>query len=190
MALPGGVILVTRELLNTVQSESELISVLAHELGHIELGHCFDTVKFDLLARKVGSEPLGELADVIVQILLRHTFSKTVEDEADVYAYELVVNSRYDPLGVGNSFGSLSRFLRARGVKPQQHAEPFRDYFMSHPPLEIREAKFHEQATAWWKRHPHARRYIGRQNLKNRAALSVKAISDEWISRPVPGSTR
>lgn len=183
MALPGGVILVTRELFDAIQSESELVSVLAHEIGHIELGHCFDMVRFELLARKVGSQTLGDLADVIVQILLRLTFSKTVEDEADMYAYELVVNSQYDPLGVGNSFGSLLRFQRAHGVESQQHAEPFRDYFMSHPPLEIREAKFHEQAVVWWKGHPDARRYVGQQNLKDRTAFSVRVIANEWTSK-------
>jgi len=60
--LPSGVILVTKGLLETMQSESELVSILAHELGHIERGHCFDVVKYELLARKIKSEKLGELA--------------------------------------------------------------------------------------------------------------------------------
>lgn len=65
-----------------------------------------------------------------------------MEDEADVYAYELVISSPYDPLGVGNAFGSLLRFSGLHGVESRRHADPFRDYFMSHPPLEIREPNF------------------------------------------------
>lgn len=56
MALPGGVILVCRELLDTLGSESELVAVLAHEMGHIELAHTFDLVRFQLLARRTGEE--------------------------------------------------------------------------------------------------------------------------------------
>ena len=53
-ALPGGVIIVTGGLLKTLKSEAELAAVLSHEMGHIELSHCLDTVRFQLLARKDG----------------------------------------------------------------------------------------------------------------------------------------
>lgn len=180
MALPGGVILVTKALLNTLHSESELVAVLAHELGHIERGHCFDTVRFRLVSRKIGSDALGALADVSAQILLRHAYSKTIENEADEYAYALLVNSRYDPLGVGKSFGSLRRYREKSGATQPQHAEPIRDYFLSHPPLEIREAEFLERASVWWKQHLDERRYIGRQNLAERKELSAFNMIGEW----------
>ena len=181
MALPGGVILVTRELLATLQSESELVAVLAHELGHVERGHCFDAVRFQLLSRKIGSDTLGALADAAARMMLRHAYSKTTEDEADKYAYELMVNSRYDPMGVGSSFGSLRRYPRRPSQSPQ-HADPIRDYFMSHPPLEIREAEFSERAAVWWKQHAAETRYVGRQNLASRKALGTFDLSGEWVS--------
>lgn len=182
MALPGGVILVTRELLSTLRSESELIAVLAHEIGHIERGHCFDAVRFQLLSRKIGSNTLGKLADMTAQLLLRHAYSKTVEDEADEYAYELLVSSKYDPLGVGRSFGSLRQYREKAGAPTPQHANIMRDYFMSHPPLEIREVKFSERAAAWWRRNPIEKRYVGQQNLIDRKTLGALDASTEWIS--------
>ena len=182
MALPGGVILVTRELLSTLRSESELIAVLAHEIGHIERGHCFDAVRFQLLSRKIGSNTLGKLADMAAQLLLRHAYSKTVEDEADEYAYELLASSKYDPLGVGRSFCSLRQYKEKTGAPTPQHANIMRDYFMSHPPLEIREVKFSERAAAWWRRNPAERRYVGQQNLINRKTLNTLDASTEWIS--------
>lgn len=182
MAFPGGVILVTKELMDTLHSESELVAVLAHEVGHIERGHCFDTVRFQLLTRKIGSDTLGALVDATAQILLRHAYSKTQEDEADEYAYGLLLSSRYDPRGLGKSFNSLRRHMQNAGIPMPQHAHPIRDYFMSHPPLELREAEFIERAAVWRKRHPGERRYVGQQNLLDRQALGTLNVREEWTS--------
>lgn len=188
MALPGGVILVTRGLLGTLRSESELIAVLAHEIGHVERGHCFDTVRFQLLSRKIGSNSLGKIADMAAQFLLRHAYSKTVEDEADEYAYELLVSSKYDPIAVGKSFGSLLQYKKNSGVSTPQHADLLRDYFISHPPLEIREAEFSGRASAWWKLHPGERRYVGQRNLLERKTRVALDISGEWLSASGPNN--
>lgn len=182
MALPGGVILVTRELLATLGSEAELVSVLAHELGHIESGHCFDAVRFELLARKVNSDELGALADAAAQLMLHHAYGKTTENEADDFAYLLMTNSRYDPQGMGNAFASLRQWLQAQGVSTPQQADPLRDYFLSHPPLELREAEFRQRATAWWARNAQQQRYIGRQNLTARQDLGVLDVDGEWTT--------
>lgn len=181
MALPGGVVLVTRDLLTTLRSEAELVAVLAHELGHIERGHCFDTVRFELLARKVGAEPLGTLADFAAAILLRHSYSKTMEHEADAYAFELLTHTRYDPRGVGGSFEALLAYEAAHGVASPQQASPIRDYFTSHPPLELRAAEFSQRADVWWRRHPDERRYAGRRNLEALVALPRHELADEWV---------
>jgi len=182
MALPGGVVLVTRDLLDTLRSESELVSVLAHEFGHIERGHCFDAVRFELLARKVGAEPIGELADLATAILLRHSYSKTMEHEADAYAFELLTNSRYDPRGQAGSFEALLTYSAEHGSGTLEHASPIRDYFTSHPPLEVRAAEFGQRADAWWLRHRDARRYVGVRNLQALVSLSRHELPDEWIS--------
>jgi predicted Zn-dependent protease len=180
MALPGGAVLVTRELLTTLHSESELVAVLAHEIGHIERGHCFDTVRFALLARKVGAEPLGALADMAAAMLLRHAYSKAMEHEADLYSFELLTNSRYDPRGVAGGFESLNTHAMKTSDRTPRHASPLRDYLTSHPPLEIRAAEFGQRADAWWRRHPDARRYVGRRNLSALVALSRRELADEW----------
>lgn len=179
-ALPGGVILVTRGLLDTLGSEAELVSVLAHEAGHIELGHCFDTVRFELLSRRLGSETLGRLADLALQILLQHNYSKAAEHEADAYAFTLLRSSPYDPRGIAASFASLARSEAGAARGEQDHADPLRDYALSHPPLKIREAEFAQRAEAWWRAHPGDRRYWGRRNLRERRALAALDLPGEW----------
>jgi predicted Zn-dependent protease len=190
MALPGGVILVSRELLGTLRSEAELVSVLAHEAGHIELGHCFDAVRFQLLARKGGSEEIGSLADLAAAILLRHTYGKTSEHEADEYAYALLRASRYDPGGSGASFTSLLAGVNRRGERDASRADVLRDYALSHPPLKIRETEFQQRAQAWWRRHPQERRYVGRANLRLRRPLGELSLASEWRSSRPAQATR
>jgi predicted Zn-dependent protease len=173
MALPGGVILVTRGLLQTLGSEAELVSVLAHEMGHIEQGHCLDAVKFQLVAEKMGAGMLGTIADFGTQVLMSHSFSKTQEDEADEYAYAVLLSSRYDPRGEGRAFASLLDYQRRapESATESRGLDPIRDYFLSHPPVEIREAKFREQADAWWRIHPNEARQVGERNLRDRICI-------------------
>jgi predicted Zn-dependent protease len=182
MALPGGVVLVTRGLLATLQSESELAAVLAHELGHIELSHCFDAVKFQLLERKLNSAPLGQLADLAVHLLLAHSFTKTQEAEADEYAYAFLLHSAYEPRGAGRAFASLLAWREQRDAdRRPPRADPFRDYFRSHPPLELRRDEFLARAGAWWRGHEREQRYVGRANLSQRASFfSGFRPSGEW----------
>lgn len=187
MALPGGVVLVTRGLLQTLHSEAELVAVLAHELGHIELGHCFDSVKFQLLAKKVGAAALGKLADFATDLLFRHSFSKTQENEADEYAFTLLTHSPYDPRGVALAFQSLNQQhqgVTKTAAKPS--LQPWRDYIRSHPPLKIRITTFQEKALNWWRGHPHEKRYLGKQNLKERKSFYSGV---QWRKERVSPST-
>ncbi|PKA05121.1 hypothetical protein CH375_06955 [Leptospira ellisii] len=182
-ALPGGVIFVTRGMLSTLKSENELIAVLAHEIGHIEKSHCMDGVRFELLSKKIGTETLGKLADFAFQLMTRHSYNKTQEDEADGYAFELVSNTLYDPIGVGAAFQRLEQYSPEAGVKK---AKLLSEYFQSHPHMDLRREKFSEKAKLWWEEHPEDRRYRGARNLKNRITFETKDYEEEWVQgRPL-----
>jgi predicted Zn-dependent protease len=170
-------------LLSTLRSEAELVAVLSHEVGHIEQGHCFDAVKFQLVTAKVGAETLGELADLASRFLVRHAFSKTQENEADEYAWSRLTGSHYDPAAAGGAFAAMIAWVRASspGGGGSAHANLLRDYFSSHPPLEIREAKYRERAESWWRSHGGERRYTGSSNLTDRKSLPGGADrAHEW----------
>lgn len=183
-ALPGGVIVVSDELLTSLGSEAQLVAVLAHEVGHIELGHCFDTVRFQLLARRSGVTSLGQLADLANRLLLRHNFSKAEEHEADSYAFRLLLHSPYDPSALADSFASLQRQQARAGAGGEQNADLLGDYLRSHAPLPLRQAEFSQEAAAWWQRHPTARRYQGRRNLRRHQPLSRLSLAEEWRRGP------
>lgn len=174
-ALPGGIIVISRILLTVLKSEAEVASVIGHEMGHIELSHCFDAVKYELLMRKIENAPLGQLADIAVALFMRHSFSKTQENEADEYAYSLILQTQYDPFCVGNAFRSLNLWDEKYGDNrtSNNEADFIRDYFLSHPPLELRREKFSERAQIWWKRHSKEKRFLGEENLKQRIPIKV-----------------
>jgi predicted Zn-dependent protease len=150
-ALPGGVIVVTDALLALLRDEAELASVLGHEIGHVVLGHCYDAARFQLLARKVRGETLGELADVVYGALAHPSFSKTQEDEADRYGFELLLARGYDPMAMSDAFVALRD---ATGAAARRGLDPLGDYLRSHPPIELRIENFRERARRWVERHP------------------------------------
>jgi predicted Zn-dependent protease len=176
MALPGGVILVTSGLLDILGSESELLAVLAHEMGHVELSHCFDSVKYEILSKKIFHTDLGKLADFSRGFLVRHSFSKTQEDEADSYGYKLLVNSQYDPTSVSRALGRLS--FGIDNIKSDALLNPLRDYFTSHPPIKSRINKFSSEAKIWWNLNKGKKRYIGKKNFLERVPFSKKDFGD------------
>lgn len=176
-ALPGGVICVTDRLLSTMTSEAQIVSILSHEMGHIERGHCFDAIKFELALKKIKSGTTGQLADIAINCFLRHSFSKTQENDADEYGYDLLVLTQYDPMGCSEAFKQLQK----QEFKSRQ-STIVSDYLDTHPPLPLRIEKFGQNATQWWEEHHGEKRYVGHKNLIDRISMSQQAHEFEWIS--------
>ncbi|EQA35472.1 peptidase, M48 family [Leptospira inadai serovar Lyme str. 10] len=174
-AMPGGILFVTSGLLTSVKSEAELVAVLGHEIGHVELSHCMDGVRFELLSRKIGSATLGELADIATGILLRPSFSKNQESESDEYGYKILLREGYDPFAMGRMFQRLKE--SSGGTEGQE--SPIGEYFMTHPYLDLRSEKFREKA----KKQEAGMYYVGEKNLSNRTSKFELEYEDEFIKR-------
>ncbi|MCB1304665.1 MAG: M48 family metalloprotease [Leptospiraceae bacterium] len=173
MAMPGGVLFVTRGLLDMVQSESELVAVLGHEIGHVELSHCMDMVRFELLNRKMHGRMLGELADVAVQVMLTPAFSKTQEADADAYGFQVLVREKYDPFGMERTFDRLADLSSS---EQRQSMDPVSEYFMSHPYSHLRARKYESEA----KLVELDRFYLGEMNLKDLTSRYKEEYPKEW----------
>ncbi len=178
-ALPGGVIFVTTGLLRTVKSEAELTSVIAHEIGHVELSHCMDTVRYELAARKIKRDQLGRIADFATRLLIGHSYSKTQEAQADEYGYEMILATRYNPSAVGRLFIRLKEY---HAIPDRKKASPIKDYFMSHPHLSLRAEKYSVKASRWWAHSGGEKRYEGKKNLTARTSMFTRAYPDEWVT--------
>lgn len=141
-ALPGGFIGVHSSLLLAAQSESELASVLAHEIGHVAQRH---------IARMVGSQKqdsmialasmlLGMLAmrgssDVGSAVMMGGTglamqrqlnFSRDAEREADRIGLSILDSGGFDTSGMVAFFGRLQTASR-------NYSDSLPPYLLTHP---------------------------------------------------------
>lgn len=118
MALPGGYILTTRGLMSQPDlSEEELAGILAHEIGHVELGHSRKALVRSgrkqallLLLSIVGRNPgmAGQLAGSLVELGI----SRESEIEADDFAVALLRRAGYPPEGLLRFFRRAREFRR------------------------------------------------------------------------------
>ena len=120
-SLPGGHVYVTTALLK-LANESELASVLAHEVGHIAARHSLKTLKksqeYDDIARSLGeftgvagdiARDLGVALGQIVgsEFLVIH--SREEEREADFLGVRTMNRAAFDPQGMVTMFQKLGR---------------------------------------------------------------------------------
>jgi Zn-dependent protease with chaperone function len=85
-ALLGGHVYVYSGLLKTLEDDAELQFVLAHEIAHIELGHCAEAQMAGIAAeRAIGS--FARLPADLAQKLVMLGYSEDNEFDADAWAY-------------------------------------------------------------------------------------------------------
>ena len=139
LAAPDGRIFITRGFLNKyatgVISAEELASVIAHELGHVALGHArrrmidFSTqnamraVMVMLLGRFIPL--IGPLIANVLTRLLAAKLSRKDEYEADAYAAALMIKSGIGIEAQISLFQKLDRLIGVGGGAPA--------WMMSHP---------------------------------------------------------
>ncbi len=113
-ALPGGRIVIFRQLIERAGAPDELAGVLAHEIGHISHRHAeaqlIRTVGVQLLISLAtgggsGGDTLGSFAGLLAIL----SYSRAAEIEADSFGRELLVKAGIDPLGLKRFFETIAR---------------------------------------------------------------------------------
>lgn len=114
-AAPGGLILVSRGLLNCCTNEDELAAVLAHEVGHVQNEDGLRAISKSRLtsaltilatesAKGLGGSQLAEVTKAfegsindVTQTLVVNGYSRRQENQADAAAVQIMENTGYDP---------------------------------------------------------------------------------------------
>jgi predicted Zn-dependent protease len=102
-ALPGGVIVMTDQLVELAGSEEEILAVLAHEIGHVEERHSLRQILqssgIALLAATVTGDAatVGTAVAGLPVILAQTSYSRGFETVADDFAFDLLRRNSISP---------------------------------------------------------------------------------------------
>jgi predicted Zn-dependent protease len=127
-ALPGGNIGVHTGLLLTAQNESELASVIAHEISHVTQDHIarqiaaqqqaywpsMAALALALLASRSNPNVAGAAIASTQAYSMQNqlNYSRDFEREADRLGYEMLTRAGFDPRGMSSFFNRLQRASR------------------------------------------------------------------------------
>jgi len=123
-AMPGGNIVVFDGLLKETETYPELAALLSHEFSHIQHRHTTRSV-----VRSLGSYLflviiLGSAGDVVTQIAQSAdevkglSYSRSLEKEADMEGFNIMVQNRIDPKGMLGLFEKLEK--QTTGQEPPE----------------------------------------------------------------------
>ncbi|MFN8578527.1 MAG: M48 family metalloprotease [Candidatus Sericytochromatia bacterium] len=130
--IPGGAIFITTELLKYLKNEAELVSVLAHEVGHNENKHPVETIKRAMAAQGLAQGALSSNDNALIQLLAQVSldlilkgFSREQEKESDQTSAVILAKMNYDT-------DSLSGFLKTL-LTLSKDPNGFVKLFYTHP---------------------------------------------------------
>lgn len=141
-AFPGGFIGFHTALILTAQTESELASVMGHEIGHVAQRHIarmLTSQKYDALIPLAAlalavlasrSSPDAAMAVAMggqgLAIQKQLNFSRDAEREADRVGLQILRDGGFDPNGMVNFFGRLQASMR-------NYTDNAPEFLRSHP---------------------------------------------------------
>jgi Zn-dependent protease with chaperone function len=88
-ALPGGIMVVTDQIVTLSKNDTELVAVLAHELGHVKQRHAYRQSIQGVLSGLIFAAITGDVSSIasgLPAALMQMKFSRQHETEADNFA--------------------------------------------------------------------------------------------------------
>jgi Zn-dependent protease with chaperone function len=144
LALPGGKIVMTDELLIVAANDDALAGILAHEIGHdIErhgLKRVLRAAGLAAMVTLIAGDVSGVLDQVIAApaVLLDLAYSRSFELEADDYSISLMLEGGFDPR-------ALADLLESKFAKGESDDGP-PSWLTTHPPTAERAARLRAAA--------------------------------------------
>lgn len=131
--LPGGNIVIYSGLLQMADSAEQVTAVLAHEIGHAEKKHVVNKLIANLglgvLISIITGADVG-ITTQLIQKLVEAKFDRSQEEEADLFALELLEKSNINPRQLAYFFKKMN----AKGLNYDKRLE----LVMTHPNNDVR----------------------------------------------------
>jgi Zn-dependent protease with chaperone function len=137
LALPGGVIVVTDQLIDILEVR-EVAAVLAHELGHVHHRHGLRHVlnnslhAFVVMAVFGDASAMAGVASTVPTVFINTAYSRDFEREADAFAVQLLKSLNLSPLDFADALDSLQYSLTCEEGGKRAKTRDF-GYLSTHP---------------------------------------------------------
>jgi predicted Zn-dependent protease len=139
-SLPGGPVYIGEGMLDLMETEDELASILAHEVEHIDHYHCIERVQIEAKLKDLNLGIVGQLLEIPMEFW-QAGFHKDEEFEADREGVRLAVEAGYSPYGAVSIFTRLAKLCNEYVIHAQSPEEELSElaiqsltgYFRSHP---------------------------------------------------------
>ncbi|KAL2541990.1 Peptidase family M48 family protein [Abeliophyllum distichum] len=126
--IPGGKIVVFTGLLNHFRSDSEIATIIAHEVSHAVARHSAEQISKNLwltiLQLILYQFVMPDIVNTMSNLFLRLPFSRRMEMEADYIGLLLLASAGYDPRVAPQVYEKLGRITGDSAL---------RDYLSTHP---------------------------------------------------------
>lgn len=158
-ALPGGIMVVTDEIVALSKNDTEIVAVLAHELGHVKQRHAFRQSLQGVLSGLILAAVTGDVSSVgsgLPVVLMQMRYSREHEIEADKFALNAMQKACLPPRAFADILQRLENQMLAVGDKKeasdkqskasQQHQgqDVVSEMLSSHPDAQARVKPFLE----------------------------------------------
>jgi len=137
-ALPGGYIFMTRGIMDFIDDDDELASVIGHEVTHVAKKHSVVLYKksmrdalVNLLVMVLTRDPNAVMAGQMIEESRTDVYGRGAEIEADRYGLEYMKKAGYDP----NAF---MRFILKLQRYETHRPDLLQGYYDFHPPMDLR----------------------------------------------------
>lgn len=151
-ALPGGIMVATDELITLSENNTEIIAVLAHELGHVKQRHAFRQSLQGVLSGLILAAVTGDVSSVgsgLPAVLMQMRYSREHELEADGFALNALQKACLPPKAFADILQRLQNQALGGGKKetpdkttktthPQQEQDMVSEMLATHPDTQAR----------------------------------------------------
>lgn len=136
-ALPGGIMVVTDDLIKLSKNNTEVVAVLAHEMGHVKQRHAYRQSIQGVLAGLVLAAVTGDVSSMasgLPAALLQMRYSRAHELEADDFSLEAMQKACLPPKAFADILLRLGQQAGGEKAGKQKRSEvPLSDILSTHP---------------------------------------------------------
>lgn len=152
-ALPGGIMVMTDQLITLSKNDTEVVAVLAHELGHVKQRHAYRQSLQGVLAGLILAAITGDVSSVasgLPAALMQMKYSRAHEVEADVFALNAMqaaclpprafadILQRLQNQTLGDESGSKTKKPPTKNKPQPARSDSVSELLASHPDTQAR----------------------------------------------------